>query len=107
MRMTTMAVMLALLLAPISQGALARVYMCVDPETGATSFTDKACEKSTSGEEVRVNATNYDSGRRTASSSSGPKVWNSHRDTRKTGRDYNDERRRMYQEKATATVSGG
>ena len=26
--------MLALLLAPISQGAQARVYMCVDPETG-------------------------------------------------------------------------
>ena len=99
--------LILLLLLPLSQVATARVYMCVDPETGVTSFTDKACEKSASGEEVRVNATNYDSGRRTASTSRGPKVWNSHRDTRKTGRDYNDERRRMYQEKATATVSGG
>ena len=107
MRMTTKALMLVLLLAPFSQGALGRVYMCVDPETGATSFTDKACAESSPGEEVRVNTTNYESGRRTASTSRGPKVWNSHRDSRKTGREYNDERRRMYQEKASAAVSGG
>jgi hypothetical protein len=29
-------------------------------------------------------------------------VWNSHRDTRKDGRDYNDERRSLYENKASA-----
>ena len=99
--------LLILILLPLSQAASARVYMCTDPVTGATSFTDKACEEATSGEEVRVNGANYSSGRSTRPNSRGPKVWNSHRDERKTGRDYNDERRRLYQEKATASISGG
>jgi hypothetical protein len=99
--------LLILLLLPLSQAAVARVYMCTDPQTGATSFTDKACEKSTSGEEVRVDGANYFSGRSTRAAPGGPKVWNSDRDQRKTGRDYNDDRRRLYREKATAATTGG
>jgi hypothetical protein len=105
--MKTRTLLLLLLLLPLSQGAVARVYMCVDPQTGTTSFTDKACEMATSGEEVKVNGANYSSGRSARPSSRGPKVWNSHRDERKTGRDYNDERRRLYQEKATTSIAGG
>ena len=93
-----------LLLVLLPQLAAARVYMCVDPQTGNTSFTDKACVKSTAGEEVRVDGANYSSGRQNQAGPTGPKVWNSHRDERKTGRDYNDERRRLYHEKATASA---
>ncbi len=99
-------ILLILLLIPLSQAASARVYMCVDPQTGATSFTDKACQKATPGEEVRVDSANSSSGRAGRSGPGGPKVWNSNRDQRKTGRDFNDERRRLYGEKATAAVSG-
>lgn len=81
-----------LILLPLPHSAQAGVFMCVDPKTGKTSFTDKACEKTASREEVRVND----------DPASGPRVWNSHRDTRKDGRDYNDERRSLYQEKAIA-----
>jgi uncharacterized protein (DUF488 family) len=83
---------LLLLLLPLSQAALARVYMCVDPQTGKTSFTDRACEKTAAREEVRVDD----------APAAGPKVWNSHRDMRKDGRDYNDERRSLYENKASA-----
>ena len=99
--------LLLVLLVQLSQVASARVYMCVDPQTGATSFTDRACSKSTAGEEVRVDEANYASGRDTRTAQDGPKVWNSHRDARKTGRDYNDDRRRLYRDKASASVSGG
>ena len=105
--MNIRSLLLVFLLVPLAQAASARVYMCVDPQTGATSFTDKACSKSTSGEEVRVDAANYASGRTTRTAPGGPKVWNSHRDDRKTGRDYNDDRRRLYRDKASASVSGG
>ena len=98
--------LLILLLIPLSQAASGRVYMCVDPQTGATSFTDKACQKAAPGEEVRVDSANSSSGRAGRSGPGGPKVWNSNRDQRKTGRDFNDERRRLYEEKATASVSG-
>ena len=107
MRMNSLALVLAVLLLPLSQATSARVYMCVDPQTGATSFTDRACDKVSTGEEVKVNDTNYASGRQSASGSGNQKVWNSHRDERKSGRDYNDERRRLYQQKASASVNGG
>jgi hypothetical protein len=99
--------LLLVLLVPLSQMALARVYMCVDPQTGATSFTDRACSKSKAGEEVRVDEANYASGRSARPGPNEPKVWNSHRDARKTGRDYNDDRRRLYRDEASASVSGG
>ena len=62
---------LAALLLVLPQLASARVYMCVDQVTGETSFTDKAC--TTAGdarEEVRVDRTNLDSGKRARPKSS-------------------------------------
>ena len=98
-------VLLLLLLLP--QMAAAGVYMCVDPETGKTSFTDKACAKATAKatarQEVRVGATNLDSGSRTRRGSSS-KTWNSQRDTRKSGIDYNDQRRSLYENRASASA---
>ena len=93
--------LLVLLLVP--QLAAARVYMCVDPATGKTSFTDKACEKASAREEVRVDSTNLDSGSRSARRNSS-KTWNSQRDTRKTGGDYNTQRRDIYKNNATASI---
>ena len=93
--------LLILLLAP--QLAAAKVYMCVDPATGETSFTDKACEKAASREEVRVGSTNLDSGSRSARGGAA-KTWNSQRDTRKTGSDYNAQRRDLYKNNPTASA---
>lgn len=92
----------ALLLAP--QLAAAKVYMCVDPATGKTSFTDKACDAHEPGEEVRVEAANLESGSR-YQKSAGRKTWNSERDERKTGVDYNTERRALYRSSATASTN--
>ena len=92
--------LLALLLL-LPQLAMARVYMCVNQETGESSFTDRACETTSTREEVRVEAANLNSGKRYA----GPaeqKTWRSQADTRKTGMDYNAERRSLYAHKATA-----
>jgi hypothetical protein len=92
--------LMALLLIP--QLASAKVYICVDPATGKTSFTDKACAKAASREEVRVKATNLDSGSRSGGAGAA-KTWTSDRDNRKTGIDYNAQRRGMYENKATAS----
>lgn len=86
----------------VSQGATARVYMCVDAKTGSTSFTDKACEVTSVREEVRVDATNLDSGSRSRGGSK-RKTWRSEEETRKTGLDYNNERRDLYGNSATAS----
>ena len=94
--------LLVLLLLP--QVAAARVYMCVDPATGTKSFTDHGCQASSSREEVRIQATNANSGSRTARSNS-VKTWVSDRDTRKTGREYSAERRRLIENNATASAS--
>lgn len=90
-----------LLLAP--QLAAARVYMCVDQATGQTTFTDKACDTTSSREEVRVRAANLDSGSNYAAPPKA-KTWRSQADTRKSGMDYNAERRSLYQNKATASA---
>lgn len=92
---------IALLLLP--QLAMARVYMCVDHVTGETSFTDKACETPSAREEVRVDPANLDSGDRYAARAK-PKFWRSEAETRKTGMDYNAERRTAYEGKATAVA---
>ena len=97
--MNKLILLLALLLIP--QLASARVYMCVDPNTGDTSFTDKACETAALREEVRVAPANLDSGNR-ASAAAKQKTWRSEEDTRKTGVDYNAERRGIYENQATA-----
>ena len=92
---------LLLLFLLLPQLAAARVYMCVDPATGKTSFSDKGCELTASQEEVRVQSTNVDSGRRSAEKAAA-KTWVSDRDTRKTGLDYNAERRGLSATNATA-----
>jgi uncharacterized protein DUF4124 len=99
--MSRVFVIALLLLAP--QLASARVYMCVDHATGATSFTDKACETVSSREEVRVDPANLDSGSRYAPKAK-KKTWRSEEDTRKSGMDYNAERRSIYENKATAST---
>jgi hypothetical protein len=92
---------IALLLIP--QLAAARVYMCVDPVTGETSFTDKACKPTSAREEVRVNPSNLNSGKQYAAPEKA-KTWRSQADTRKTGVDYNAERRSTYDSKATVSA---
>jgi uncharacterized protein DUF4124 len=94
--------LLVLLLVP--QLAAARVYMCVDPATGKKSFTDRGCEQVAVREEVRVDPANLNSGSRTEVKRR-EQTWVTDRDTRKTGRDYANERRRLYQHKATAANS--
>jgi chitodextrinase len=91
------------LLILVPQLAVARVYMCVDQATGQTTFTDKACDTDNSREEVHVRAANLDSGR-TYTAPPKTKTWRSQADTRKTGMDYNAERRSLYQNKATAST---
>lgn len=87
----------------LPQLAAARVYMCVDAATGKTSFTDKACATSGVREEVRVDATNLDSGAKY--SGAGPeKTWRSEEDTRKSGVEYGADRRNLYDNKATASA---
>lgn len=99
--MKRLIVIALLLIAP--QFASARVYMCVDQATGQTSFTDKACETTAAREEVRVRTTNLDSGRN-YSAPPKQKTWRSQEDTRKSGIDYNAERRSLYENKATASA---
>ena len=91
--------LLVLLLLP--QLAAARVFMCVDPATGAKSFSDRGCPTVKLQEEVRVQATNVDSGRRTARAAP-RKTWTSDRDTRKTGLDFSAEQRRLNERQAPA-----
>ena len=71
-----------------SNVAAGKVYMCLDPVTGESSFTDKACATRSVREEVRVEPTNLDSGHRYAKKAA-RKTWTSERDTRKTGLEYN------------------
>jgi hypothetical protein len=91
------------LLLLVSQLAAARVYMCVDDATGQTSFTDQACDTASVREEVRVPPSNLDSGQHYAAHSK-PKTWRSQADTRKTGTEYNAERRSLYESKSTAST---
>jgi hypothetical protein len=99
--MKTLILLVLLLLVP--QLAAAKVYMCVDKETGEASFTDRACDNSDVREEVRVQTANLDSGKNSARAAK-PKTWRSQTDTRKTGLDYNTERRSLYTNKATASA---
>jgi hypothetical protein len=78
--------------------------MCVDQNTGATSFTDKACETVSTREEVRVGPVNLHSGARHAGRSK-KKTWRSQTDTRKSGADFNEQRRSLYENKATTATN--
>ena len=77
----------------VPQFAAAGVYMCVDPQTGKKTFTDKGCEESVAKEQVRVGATNTASGAYSARGGSSGKAWNSQRDESRTGREYRQEER--------------
>ncbi|MCB1841346.1 MAG: DUF4124 domain-containing protein [Halioglobus sp.] len=92
-------IVMTLLLLP--QLALAKVYMCVDAATGKTSFTDRACDEATVVEEVRVDPVNLESGERYKKAPR-QKTWNSERDARKSGQDYNAQHRALYENNATA-----
>jgi hypothetical protein len=94
---------LVTLLLLVPQFAAARVYMCVDQATGQTSFTDKACDTASVREEIKVPPSNLDSGERDARPSQ-RKTWRSQADVRKTGADYNAERRSVYESKVTAAA---
>ena len=100
--MKKLLVIATLLLLP--QLALAKVYMCVDPVTSKTSFTDKACGTTAEGEEVRVDATNLDSGTRYRKRAE-RKTWLSEADDRKNGLEYNEERRALYHIDATVSTN--
>lgn len=95
-------VLLLLLLIP--QLALARIYMCVDPASGKTLFTDQACASGDTPEEIRVQTTNLDTGENNRKPPP-TKIWNSDRDQRKTGLDYTGRRGELYKNKATAQKS--
>jgi hypothetical protein len=84
------------LLMLVPQLAAARVYMCVDEATGKTSFTDKACETASTREEVRVDSYTRRSKQKTLRSQT---------DTRKSGADFNAQRRELYENKASAATN--
>jgi len=88
----------------LPQLAAARVYMCVDEATGETSFTDQACETASTREEVRVDPVNLNSGDRHVRRAKA-KTWRSQADTRKTGVDFNAQRRSLYESKASAATN--
>jgi hypothetical protein len=92
--------MVFLLLLP--QVSAAGVFLCVDPQTGKKTFTDRACEESASSEQVRIRSTNTTSGARTAGGS-GNGTWNSDRDESRTGLEYREEER---VQKGTASADG-
>jgi hypothetical protein len=100
-----MRIVLFLTVLVLSQVASARVYMCVDHSTGKTSFTDMACDAQGSREEVKVDAANLDSGQRYGKAPSRQKTWNSERDTRKSGLDYQVPSADLYKDGATAQAN--
>jgi hypothetical protein len=93
--------LMCLLLLP--QLATAGVFMCKDPASGKTVFTDRGCDSFASREEVRVGPTNVDSGSRTAAAPT-VKTWKADLDTRKTGQDLNQEYKLRQQGNATAQI---
>jgi hypothetical protein len=92
---------LVLMLVLLPQMATAAVYMCKDPVSGKTTFSDKGCATSATREEIRIQDTNLDSGRRTTGAAD-RKAWVSDRDTRKTGRDHFAAKRDLLGNRATA-----
>ena len=84
--------LLLLLALILPQFATAGVYMCVDPQTGKKTFTDRACEDSAAREQLRVDSANSATGAHTTRAG-GAKTWNSDRDKTRTGRDYREEER--------------
>ena len=96
--MKQLMVMMVVIMLPLP--VRADLYMCVDPETGATSFTDIACKGAASPQEIKVNAINPGGTRQASHPRTRDKTWRSQLDARKTGTDFNSERRASYQGKS-------
>ena len=96
--MKQLLVILLIVMFPLA--ARAEMYMCVDPQTGATSFTDTACKGAAAPQEIKVNAINPGGARQTSQPRARDKAWRSQLDARKTGTDFNSERRTVYRAKS-------
>ena len=68
----------------LGPSALAGVYMCVDPDTGKKTFTDRACPSKGKGSKVKVETTNFGEG--VANKRRANATWTSHIDTTVSGR---------------------
>ena len=68
------------------QFSVAGVYMCIDPATGKKTFTDRACEKRTAGDEVRVDPVNFGGAAYRAPAGEHKQVWRSQQAVAKSGR---------------------
>lgn len=97
-------VLVVVLLLLLPQLASARMYLCVDEATGEATFTDKGCETSGTREEIRVNKINPGAGE-AKKNYRARKVWRNDADVRKTGTEFNEERRALYERKATASTN--
>ena len=95
--------LLVIALLVIPQLASARVYMCVDQVTGETSFTDQACSTAGAREEVRLENSTPESNRNRATRVR-QKTWTSDADLRKSGLEYNAERRSLYESKSAISA---
>ena len=69
------------------QLSVAGVYMCIDPDTGKKTFTDRACEQRTAGEEVRVDPVNFGGAAYRAPAGEHKQVWRSQQAVTKSGRE--------------------
>ncbi len=83
MRHTLLTTLLAAALAATSLPASAKVFMCVDPQTGKKTFTDTACPNADAGRrKVRVETVNFGDG---ANDKGSRGVWESDRDQSVSG----------------------
>jgi hypothetical protein len=87
----------ATLLAPPLSSA--EVFMCVDPDSGKKTFTDKACPTVGERKKVKVQPTNFGQGSKPAH---GQGTWSSDRDTSISGTDNLDSHSRRVEEARTA-----
>ena len=83
-----MRILLLILALVAPQVVAAGVYMCVDPETGKKTLTDRACSQSTSGEEVRVDPVNFGGAAYRAPTGEHKQTWRSQREVAKSGRQH-------------------
>lgn len=84
---------LLLLLLILPQFTLAGVYLCVDPQTGQKTFTDRACGEKAVGQKLRVDRAQSGSLKHSAANRGQNKSWNSQRDERLDGREYRQRER--------------
>ena len=86
-----------------AQLASAEVFMCVDPDSGKKTFTDKACPTAGERKKVKVQPTNFGQGTKT---NYGQGTWSSDRNTAVSGRDnLNSNSRRLAAAQATGSAN--